>query len=64
MTKPTNSKSVTFRASIPTTETAIKIHGQEGARMTLDIAECDLCDFLMLLPMRNKVLSVTVQESA
>ena len=32
--------------------------------MTLDIAECDLCDFLMLLPMRNKVLSVTVQESA
>tara|TARA_R110000796_G_scaffold34191_1_gene88438 strand:+ start:368 stop:547 length:180 start_codon:yes stop_codon:yes gene_type:complete len=57
-------KEVTFRASIPTTETAIKIHGQEGARMTLDIAECDLCDFLMLLPMRNKVLSVTVQESA
>lgn len=55
---------VTFRASIPTTETAIKIHGQEGARMTLDIAECDLCDFLMLLPMRNKVLKVTVEEDS
>ena len=53
---------VSFRASIPPSETAIKIHGQEGARLVLDIAEQDLLDFLRMLPMRNTVLRVTVEE--
>ena len=60
-TKP-NSQSATFRASIPPTESAIKFHGQEGARLQLDVAESDLADFLLMLPFRNKVLRVTVEE--
>jgi hypothetical protein len=57
-----NKPAVSFRASIPPSETAIKIHGQEGARIVLDVSEQDLCDFLLMLPMRNKVLRVTVEE--
>jgi hypothetical protein len=60
-TKPTR-PAVSFRASIPPSETAIKIHGQEGARLVLDVAEQDLGDFLLMLPLRNRVLRVTVEE--
>lgn len=60
--KATAQRKATFRASIPPSETAIKIHGQEGARIMLDIAEDDLGAFLSMLPMRNRVLRVTVEE--
>lgn len=62
MTNQSNVRKATFRASIPQTESAIKIHGQEGARILLDIAESDLGDFLLMLPLRNKALRVTVEE--
>jgi hypothetical protein len=52
--------SVTFRASIPPMETAIKIHGDGGARLQLDIAESDLAGFLPALVMRQQVLRVTL----
>jgi hypothetical protein len=58
-----NSKSVTFRASIPPTETAIKIHGEGGARLQLDVAESDLGGFLPSLIMRGHVLNVTLERS-
>jgi len=54
--------SVTFRASIPPLETAIKIHGEGGARLQLDIAESDIAGFLPALVMRGKVLRVTLEE--
>jgi len=54
-------KPVTFTASIPPTETAIKIHGDGGARLILDIAESDLGGFLPALVMRGHVLSVTLK---
>jgi hypothetical protein len=54
---------VTFFASIPPMETAIKIHGDGGARMQLDIAESDLAGFLPALIMRGKRLSVTLVEA-
>ena len=38
---------VTFRASIPPIETAIKVHGEGGARLMLDIAESDLGGFCL-----------------
>lgn len=57
-------KSVTFRATIPPMETAIKIHGEGGARMQLDIAESDLGGFLPALVMRGKSLLVTLSEDA
>jgi hypothetical protein len=64
MTKPTkDTRAVTFRASIPPMETAIKIHGEGGARLQLDIAESDLGGFLPALVMRGKVLDVTLTES-
>jgi hypothetical protein len=42
-------------------ETAIKIHGEGGARLQLDIAEEDLGGFLPALVMRGKVLRVTME---
>lgn len=54
--------SVTFRATIPCIETAIKVHGEGGARMILDIAESDLAGFLTAVTMRGKRLTVTLQE--
>lgn len=55
-------RSVTFPASIPPTETAIKIHGEGGARLQLDIAESDMGAFLPVLPLRGKMLVVTLSE--
>ena len=53
---------VSFRASIPPTETAIKIHGEGGARMLIDVSEDDLPGFLPALAMRGKVLRVTLER--
>ena len=61
--KKTPAKEVTFRASIPPMDTAIKIHGEGGARVQIDIAEEDLKDFLPALPLRQKVLLVTLKEA-
>jgi hypothetical protein len=54
---------VSFRATIPPTETAIKVHGEGGARLQLDIAESDLGAFLPALVMRGRRLRVTLEES-
>lgn len=56
-------RSVTFKASIPPLETAIKIHGEGGARLQLDVAEADLAGFLPALPMRGKQLAVTLKAA-
>ena len=56
-------KAVSFPATIPPMETAIKIHGEGGARMLLDIAETDLGAFLPSLVMRGKRLVVTLEEA-
>ncbi len=53
-------KPVSFPATIPPSETAIKVHGEGGARMQLDIAESDLGAFLPALVMRGKRLVVTL----
>jgi len=53
---------VTFRASIPPVETAIKVHGEGGARMILDVAESDLAGFLPALAYRGRMLRVTIEE--
>ena len=56
-------KPVTFPATIPPTETAIKIHGEGGARMILDIAESDMGAFLPSLVMRMRRLRVTLEDA-
>jgi len=54
-------KQVSFRASIPHKAAAIDVHGDEGARLVLDISDSDLADFLPVVTMRNKVLRVTIE---
>ncbi len=62
--KPVSSSfaSVTFPATIPLIETAIKIHGDGGARIILDVAESDLVKFLPAVVFRGKNVRVTFQE--
>jgi len=50
---------VTFPATIPPMETAIKIHGEGGARIMLDVAEINLGAFLPAVAFRGKRILVT-----
>ncbi len=52
---------VSFIASIPPIETAIKIHGEEGARLTLDIADSELGNFFPVTLLRGKILRVVIE---
>ena len=63
MSKAKGRRTAVFFASIPPMETAIKIHGEGGARLQLDIAESDLGGFLAVLPMRQMRLRVTVEAA-
>jgi len=53
---------VTFPATIPPMETAIKIHGEGGARIMLDVAESNLGAFLPAVAFRGKQIGVTFTE--
>lgn len=53
---------VQFIASIPPIETAIKIHGEEGARLILDVADKELGNFFPITLMRGKVLKITIEK--
>ncbi len=55
-------KRVRFRATIPVKAAAIDIHGETGARLTLEIADSDMADFLPIVLLRGKRLRVTVEE--
>ena len=63
MAKADKPEAVHFFATIPPMETAIKIHGEGGARLQLDIAEADMGAFLQSLVMRMKRLRVTLEEA-
>ena len=54
---------MTFRAIIPHKAAAIDVHGDEGARLTLDISDADLADFLPVVTLRNMQLVVTLVEA-
>ena len=55
-------KSVTFLASFPAIQTAIKI-GYDGMRIQLDIPESEFGNAIELLLWRDIVLEVTVKPS-
>ena len=57
-------RAVTFRATIPVKAAAIDIHGETGARLTLEIADSDMADFLPVVLLRCKRLSVMIKEDA
>jgi hypothetical protein len=61
MPKP-DQDGIEFPATIPAIETAVKVHGEGGARMQLDVAESDLGRFLPALVMRGKRLLVRLRE--
>ena len=52
---------VTFLASFPNIQTAIRVAGDGGARILLDIPEDELPAIARLLLMRGMVLKVTVE---
>lgn len=55
---------VTFMASFPNIQTAIRVAGDGGARILLDIPENELPAIARLLLMRGMVLRVTVEAEA
>jgi len=52
---------VTFRASFPPILSAIRMAGDGGMRIMLDIPESDMAEAIQLLAWRQKVLVVTVE---
>jgi hypothetical protein len=56
-------ESATFLCVIPSTVTAIRIHGDEGMRLTLDVDESNLPAALDLLRWRGRLLKVTVEPA-
>lgn len=55
-------REVSFRATIPVKAAAIDIHGDTGARLTLEVSDADMGDFLPVVLLRGKRLRVTVEE--
>lgn len=53
---------LTFAAYLPEKQSAIAIHGRDGARVTLDIPESDIAAAARLLLLRDKPLKVTIEE--
>jgi hypothetical protein len=52
---------VVFPATIPPMETAVKVHGEGGMRLSLDIALSNEGAFLPALALRGKNLIVTLR---
>jgi len=53
--------SITFEAVIPSTVSAIRIHGDEGMRLTLDVDETNLPEALQIVCWRGEPLRVTIE---
>lgn len=53
--------SITFEAVIPSNMSALRIHGESGMRVTLDVDETNLPEALKLVLWRNRILTVTVR---
>jgi len=54
------SESVTFLASFPPIQSAIKV-GQDGARVQFDIPETEMPAIVRLMLMRGRVLKITIE---
>lgn len=52
---------IEFLASFPNVQSAIRVAGDGGARITLDIAESEMPAIVRLMLMRGMVLRVTVE---
>ena len=56
------SKPVSFLCTISQTADAIKIHGQDGARLVLEAPEVEVGNLAPAIGLRNKVLRCTLEE--
>lgn len=54
-------KSVTFLAAFPPIQSAIKVCGDGGARIQLDIPESEMDEVMRLMALRGQVLQVTIR---
>ena len=57
------SKAITFLASLPAIQSAIKIDGSGGARVMLDVPESEMGNFIPVMMLRGKRLRVTIEEA-
>lgn len=55
------SEPITFLASFPNIQTAIRVAGDGGARILLDIPEDEMPAIVRLMLMRGQVIRVTVE---
>ena len=56
------SEAITFLASFPNISSAIRVAGDGGARILLDISEDEMPAIVRLMLMRGKVIKVTVED--
>jgi len=52
-----------FYASLPPTASAIRVHGESGMRVILDIPDTFVAEALRLVGWRSKLLKVTIEVS-
>jgi hypothetical protein len=53
---------VTFLASFPAIQSAIKLDGREGARIQLEIPESEVGNFISVLMWKGEVFQVTISR--
>jgi hypothetical protein len=58
-----HTEQVEFLAAIPPLGSAIKVHGEAGGRITLDVDDSQLPDLLRLVAWRDQLLRVVVQPA-
>ena len=51
----------TFYATIPNIASAIRVHGESGGRIQLDISDSELAEALRLVAWREKLLKITIE---
>ena len=52
---------MTFYATIPNIATAIRVHGESGGRIQLDVDDTGLAEMLKLVLWRERLLRVTIE---
>jgi len=60
----TEQDAITFDAVIPSNMSALRIHGESGMRITLDVDETNLPEALKLVLWRERVLRVTIEPES
>lgn len=54
---------IQFQAIVPSIQSAIRVAGDGGARLVLDISESEMGNFLPIMLMREELLIVRIQTT-